>query len=231
MLCRGNFALHATILALVDLVAWGKAGFAQTTHPISGRRIAPVMSVEGAEWLDREERGREERPDRALSALGLKPGMQVGDVGAGTGFYSLRIARLVSPGGKVYANDLQREMLETIRQKAQAQSISNIEEVKGTASDCELPPNALDLVILVDVYHEFSQPQKMLASIRRSLKADGRLALLEFRGEDETVPIRPEHKMTLKQVRTEITPEGFRFEKSVETLPWQHIVLFRKDGP
>ena len=203
---------------------------AAQVHPLSGRVIAPVMSVDGAEWLDREERGREERPDKAVAALGLKPGMHVGDVGAGTGFYSLRIAQKVAPGGKVFANDLQLEMLQRIAGKARAQSISNVEEIQGTTTDCKLPPGDLDLVILVDVYHEFSEPQQMLRSIRRSLKSGGQIVLLEFRGEDENVPIRPEHKMTLAQVKTEVTPEGFRFEKSVEALPWQHMIFFRKAG-
>lgn len=186
------------------------------------------MSVEGAEWLDREERAREERPDKAIAALHLKAGMQVGDVGSGTGFYSLRMAPLVLPGGRIYANDLQPEMLRRLETNARAQSIGNVESVRGTDSDCKLPIGALDLVILVDVYHEFSKPQEMLRSIRRSLKNGGEIVLLEFRGEDDNVPIRPEHKMTLKQVKTEVIPEGFRFEKSVETMPWQHIIFFRK---
>ena len=221
-------SLRYVLLAVssVGLVACG-----EQTHPITNRPIAPVMGVGGADWLDRGERASEEGTKKALAALDLKPGMQVGDVGAGTGFYSLRMAQFVLPGGTVYANDLQPAMLRRIADKAKKRSISNVKEVQGTESDCKLPEGALDLVLMVDVYHEFSRPQEMLRSVRRSLKEDGRIVLLEYRGEDESVPIRPQHKMTLKQVQAEVTPEGFRFEKSVEALPWQHMVFFRKaDG-
>ena len=186
------------------------------------------MGVGGADWLDRDERAREERTDKALATLELKPGMKIGDVGAGTGYYSLRMAHLVLPGGMVFANDLQPAMLRRVAAKARAQSITNIKEVQGTETDCKLPEGELDLVLMVDVYHEFSHPQEMLRCIRRSLKPDGRIVLLEYRGEDESVPIRPEHKMTLEQVKAEVAPEGFRFQKSVETLSWQHMIFFRK---
>lgn len=199
----------------------------QTEHPVTGRRIAPVMGTSGADWLDRSERVQEEEPEKALEALNLKPGMKVGDVGAGTGFYSIRIAKRVGPEGKVYSNDIQPEMLERLRANAEAQGVKNIETVLGTESNPKLPPGQLDLVILVDVYHEFSRPQRMLQHIRESLKTDGRLVLLEYRKEDAAVPIRPEHKMSLSEVRSEVQPEGFIFEKSVETMPWQHIIFFR----
>ena len=204
--------------------------FAQAVHPVTGRRIAPVMGLSGADWLDREERQREEQPDKALAAFDLKPGMFVADIGAGTGFYSLRLAKRVTPGGVVYANDIQSGMLERLRANAAAQHITNIETVLGTESDPRLPAARLDLVLLVDVYHEFSRPQRMLHGIRESLKPNGRLVLLEFRKEDPTVPIRPEHKMSVEEVRAEVTPEGYQFEKVVDTLPWQHIIYFRKSG-
>jgi ubiquinone/menaquinone biosynthesis C-methylase UbiE len=202
--------------------------FAQTTHPVTGRRIAPVMGVSGADWLDRHERETEEQPAKAIAELNLKPGMFVGDVGAGTGFYSLRIARLVAPGGAVYANDIQPAMLERLNANAAAQHVGNIVTILGTESDPKLPPAKLDLVILVDVYHEFSRPQRMLDRIRESLKPDGRLVLLEYRKEDPSVPIRPEHKMSVQEVKAEVTPEGYRFEKVIDTMPWQHIIFFRK---
>ncbi len=204
------------------------AALAQSVHPVTGRRIAPVMGVNGAEWLDREEREREEQPEKAISEFNLKPGMNVGDVGAGTGFYSLRIAKLVTPGGMVYANDIQQAMLERLTANAAEQKITNIVPVLGTESDPHLPAGKLDLVILVDVYHEFSRPQRMLDRIRDSLKPDGRLVLLEFRKEDPSVPIRPEHKMSVTEVKAEVIPEGYQFEKVVESLPWQHMIFFRK---
>lgn len=217
---RLRMMLLAVLLALPALP--------QTEHPVTGRRFAPVMGVSGADWLDRSEREQEEEPEKAVEAFNLKPGMNVGDVGAGTGFYSIRIAKRVAPGGKVYANDIQPQMLERLRANAAAQGVPNVETVLGTETDPKLPPGQLDLVILVDVYHEFSRPQRMLQSIRASLKNDGRLVLLEYRKEDPSVPIRPEHKMSLSEVKAEIQPEGYVFEKSVETMPWQHIVFFRR---
>lgn len=204
---------------------------AQAVHPVTGRRIAPVMSVDGADWLDREARQREEQPEKATTALDLQPGMWVADVGAGTGFYSVRIARAVLPGGMVIANDIQPGMLERLRANAAAQGITNIRTVLGTDSDPKLPNEKLDLVVLIDVYHEFSHPQQMLDRIRASLKTDGRLVLLEFRKEDPSVPIRPEHKMSVAEVKAEVLPEGYQFEKVIETLPWQHIIYFRKSSP
>ncbi len=202
----------------------------QSVHPITGRRIAPVMGLSGADWLDREEREREEQPEKAIAEFNLKPGMIVADVGAGTGFYSIRMAKHVAPGGVVYANDIQPGMLEKLRANAAAQQVGNIVTVLGTESDPRLPVGKFDLVVLVDVYHEFSRPQRMLERIRDCLKPDGRLVLLEFRKEDPAVPIRPEHKMSLEEVKEEVVPEGYSFEKVVDTLPWQHIVFFRRSA-
>lgn len=204
------------------------AARAQAVHPITGRQIAPVMGMSGADWLDREERAREEHPDQALAALDLKPGMAIGDVGAGTGYYSIRIAQRILPGGVVYAGDIQAEMLQRLREHAAAARVSNIQTILGSDSDPKLPPGKLDLVVLIDVYHEFSRPQRMLQGIRAGLKPGGRLVLFEYRKEDPAIPIRPEHKMSLAEVKAEVTPEGFRFEKTVDTLPWQHIIFFRK---
>jgi len=187
------------------------------------------MGVNGADWLDREERERDEQPEKALAELNLKPGMRVGDVGAGTGFYSLRIAKAILPGGVVYANDIQRGMLERLESNAAAQHLANVVTVLGTETDPRFPATIkLDLVLLVDVYHEFSRPQRMLDHIHDSLKPSGRLVLLEFRKEDPTVPIRPEHKMSVEEVKAEVTPQGFEFEKVVDSLPWQHIIFFSK---
>jgi len=201
---------------------------AQATHPVTGREIAPVMGASGAGWLDRPERETEEAPELALDALGLRAGMVVADVGAGTGYMSLRMARRVGPTGKVYANDLQPEMLQKLRANTQREKLSNVETVQGTEADPKLPPNTMDLVLLVDVYHEFSQPQAMLDKIRESLKPDGRLVLLEYRKEDPKVPIRPEHKMSVAEVKTEVEAEGFKLDQVIEKLPRQHIIIFRK---
>ncbi len=215
--------LIASLLLLTNFVA------AQSVHPVTGRQIAPVMSVNGADWLDREERTREEQPEKAIAQLNLKPGMMVGDVGAGTGFYSIRLAKGVAPNGLVFANDIQPGMLERLKANAAAQHVTNIVPVLGTESDPRLPEGKLDLVLLADVYHEFSQPQRMLDRIRESLKPTGKLVLLEFRKEDPNVPIRPEHKMSVQEVKAEVTPEGYKFERVVDTMPWQHIIIFGRN--
>jgi ubiquinone/menaquinone biosynthesis C-methylase UbiE len=216
------------VLALLLAVCGFETSFAQSEHPITGRRIAPVMGVGGAPWLDRSEREMEEAPDKALDAIDLRPGMIVADVGAGTGYFSLRMARRVGPSGKVYANDIQPEMLEKLRASAQREKLANIETVLGSEADPKLPLSKIDMVLLVDVYHEFSQPQEMLQHIRAALKPDGRLILLEYRKEDPAVPIRPEHKMSVPEVKAEVEAEGYKLDKVIETLPRQHIIIFRK---
>jgi len=201
--------------------------FGQSVHPVTGRQTAPVMSSAGAPWLDRPERESEEQPDKALEAIGIRRGMVVADVGAGIGYMSFKMAKLVGAPGKVYANDLQPEMLEQLHERARRDKITNVETVLGTETDPKLPPGVIDLVLLVDVYHEFSQPQAMLRKIRESLKADGRLVLLEYRKEDPKVPIRPEHKMSVPEVKAEVEPEGFQLDQVIEVLPRQHIIIFR----
>ena len=171
---------------------------AQSVHPISGRRIAPVMGMGGAEWLERSEREAEELPEKALDAIGIEPGMVVADVGAGVGYFTVRLAKRVGPGGKVFANDVQPEMLSTLKDRVAQAKLNNVEAVLGTEADPKLPKNAMDLILLVDVYHEFSQPQRMLQRLRESLKPDGRLVLIDFRKEDPRIPIRPEHKMSVR---------------------------------
>ncbi len=185
------------------------------------------MGMGGADWLVRSEREREEEPDKALDAIALSKGDVVADIGAGVGYFSWRMAERVGPTGKVYANDIQPAMLEKLKKNVAARGLNNVIPVLGSEADPKLPAGKLDLAILVDVYHELSQPQKMLAGIRESLKPSGRLVLLEYRKEDPSVPIKLEHKMTVKEVRAEIEPEGFKFETSLETLPRQHIIIFR----
>ena len=213
----------------IGLLSLAPAGWAfQAEHPLTGRPIAPVMGVGGAGWLDRSERETEEHPDEALDAIGIKPGMVVANVGAGTGYMTLRMARRVGPSGKVYANDVQPEMLRRLRENAAKAKLTNIETVLGTESDPKLPLGELDLILLVDVYHEFSQPQKMLRRMREELKSPGRLVLLEYRKEDPAIPIRLEHKMSELEVKTEVEAEGFHLDRVLETLPRQHILILTK---
>jgi ubiquinone/menaquinone biosynthesis C-methylase UbiE len=217
------------IVLLAALFLWHASAYqAPGTHPVTGRKIAGVMGMSGADWLVRPEREAEEQPEKALDALNLKPGMVVADIGAGVGYMSLRMARRVGPQGKVYANDLQPAMLDLLRQNAAKAGIGNIVPVVGDVADPKLPANTMDLVLLVDVYHEFSQPQQMLRKIRETLKPDGRLVLLEYRAEDPDVPINPTHKMTVGQVKAELEAEGFVLQPVIETLPQQHILILTK---
>jgi ubiquinone/menaquinone biosynthesis C-methylase UbiE len=189
------------------------------------------MGSRGADWLDRSDRQAEERSDLAIKELNLKPGMVVADIGAGTGYYSIRLAKRVSPGGRVLAIDIQPEMLDRLRINANAANVKNVETILGSESDPRLPSGTVDLAIMVDVYHELSRPQRILEHIRDALKPDGELVLLEYRKEDPSVPIRPEHKMSVADVKAEVEPEGYQFVKTVETLPWQHIIIFRRALP
>lgn len=199
-------------------------------HPISGRRYAMVMGFGGADWLERPERDWEENPNVAVELLNLKKGMVVADVGAGTGYFSVRMARKVGPEGKVYASDLQEPMLQRLARNAAREKIRNIETVLATESDPRLPAGALDLILMVDVYHEFSEPQEMLRKMRTALKPDGRLVLLEYRKEDPEVPIRPEHKMSVREVRMELEAEGFQLSQKIDKLPRQHVLVFTKSA-
>lgn len=197
-------------------------------HPISGRRYAQTMSYLGADWLDRAERVREEEPDIALDALKLTPGSIVADVGAGSGYMTIRMARLVGPTGKVYANDIQPQMLDILRRRLERERITNIEPVLGTFTDPRLPANALDLILMVDVYHEFGEPQEMLRRMREALKPTGRLVLFEYRKEDPSIPIRPDHKMSVAEAKMEVEAEGFTLATVDHRLPRQHILIFTK---
>jgi SAM-dependent methyltransferase len=223
-----RFRLHLLFWGVCGALATLPGFQAPDTHPLTGRKYAGVMGMSGAPWLVRPEREQEEEPDKALDELKLKRGMVVADIGAGVGYMSLRMARRVGPTGKIYANDLQPEMLVKLRESAVRAKIANIETVLGAVDDPKLPAYTMDLVLLVDVYHEFSRPQEMLRKIRETLKPEGRLVLLEYRGEDPNVPILPEHKMTVAEVRTELEAEGFKLGPVIETLPRQHILILTK---
>ena len=195
-----------------------------------GRRIADVMSFAGADWLIRETREQEEQPEKMLDALNIPAGATVADVGAGVGYTSLRLARRVGPKGTVYATDLQPEMIRMLANNARAAGVKNVKPLLCTPADTKLPDGKVDLVLMVDVYHECPDPETTLRGVRKALRPGGRLVLVEFRAEDPDVPIKPEHKMTLKQARREVEPQGFAFVKSFEFLPWQHVIVFEKPG-
>jgi ubiquinone/menaquinone biosynthesis C-methylase UbiE len=215
---------HVLICALVLPLA----GWAQQVHPVTGRQPAAVMGMGGAPWLVRPEREAEEAPDAALDAVGIGKGTTVADIGAGVGYFTWRLAERVGAAGTVYAVDIQQAMLDQLRKNMAERKLTNYQTALGAADDPHLPVGKMDLALLVDVYHEFSEPQKMLQKIRASLKPDGRMVLLEYRKEDPNVPIREEHKMSVAEVKAEIEPEGFWLEKTLESLPRQHILVFRK---
>lgn len=205
---------------------------AQGRHPVSGRVIAPVMGVGGAPWLERPERENEESPSTALRALQIQRGQVVADIGAGSGYYTVRMADQVGPTGKVFATDIQPGMLDILRRRVAREKLANVELVLGTPDDPKLPPDTLDLALMVDVYHELEAPQVFVRRLRSALKKTGRLVLLEFRKEDPRIPIRPEHKMSVAEVKAELEPEGFTLVRVLNDLPWQHIlVLQRSDAP
>jgi SAM-dependent methyltransferase len=196
-----------------------------------GREIAQTMHFTGAPWLVRESRQREEDCRLMLDALDVRPGQTICDMGCGNGFYTLELARRVGPKGLVYAVDIQPEMLRMLAEAAGREGLTNIRPVLGTAIDPRLPAAAIDLCLCVDVYHEFSHPDAMLARVRESLADGGRLALVEFRGEDPAVPIKPLHKMTKAQIRSELQPAGFRVVGEFDRLPWQHLVFLGAQQP
>ena len=193
-----------------------------------GRAIAPTMSFLGADWLTRAERVTEEDPDALHRELALRPGQVACDIGAGNGYHAIRMARAVAPGGKVLAVDVQPQMLELLRDRIAAEGVSNVEPILGRDDDPALPAGACDLQLLVDVYHELADPEAMLAGLRKALAPGGRIALVEFRGEDDDVPIKAEHKMTKAQVRRELEPRGFRLVHEYDGLPWQHLLVFER---
>jgi ubiquinone/menaquinone biosynthesis C-methylase UbiE len=194
-----------------------------------GRPVAQTMHYEGAPWLIRDSREREERCSLLLANLGLRRGMTVCDMGCGNGYYSLPLAKLVGPQGRVLAVDIQPEMLAMLERREADAKLNNIETILGTAHDPRLPEGAVDLILLVDVYHEFSYPEPMLAAMRRALKPDGLIALVEYRAEDPDVPIRPLHKMSKRQILKEFPANGFRLVKEFNRLPWQHLMFFGRD--
>ncbi len=193
-----------------------------------GREIAYVMGHPAADWLERPEREEEEHTSQLLKELKIKPGDTVADIGAGTGYFSRRISRVVGPAGKVMAVDIQPEMLEFITNNMARLAITNVVPVLGTITNPGLATASVDLALMVDVYHEFDFPFEMMDAISRSLKAGGRVVFVEFRGEDPAVPIKPVHKMTEAQVKKEMSALPLNWVETIEVLPRQHIIVFRR---
>ena len=193
-----------------------------------GREIAHVMGPGGVPWLERPERESEERPQLLIDALQIKPGQTIADLGAGSGYYSFRIAPLVGERGQVLAIDVEPRMLRIIGERARRAGIANVTTVLSTPSDPNLEPDSVDLLFMVDVYHELEFPLEMMTKVREALKPGGRVALIEYRAEDPAVMIKPVHKMSERQIIRELTAAGFRHQKTLRTLPLQHLVLFEK---
>lgn len=215
-----------TVLAASLLAVSAGPGCAAAAE---SRRPAPVMSWRGAEWLERADRDEEQRPDEVLETLGLRDGDVVADIGCGTGYFTRRMARAVAPTGRVYAVDIQPQMLVLLDGRLEEEGITNVVPVLGQSDDPKLTPSSLDWILLVDAYHELQQPRAMLAKMRESLRPDGRVALLEYRLEGATAAhIRRDHRMSPKQVLSEWEPEGFRLVDLHEFLPTQHFFVFEK---
>jgi SAM-dependent methyltransferase len=232
-------ALRLTRLALLLLTVAGVSALAEEAvyEPCRrgdgigkcymGREIAQVMGHLGAAWLDRPEREAEEAPSVLIRNLGLRPGDVVADVGAGTGYFALRLAPLV-PQGKVLAVDVQPEMLQILEHKRRDARLRNVQPMLGKPDDPRLPAGSVDLALMVDVYHEFTYPREMMQGVVRALKPGGRVALVEYREEDPRVPIRPSHKMSQAQAKAEMAAVGLTWTKTLDLLPWQHLMFFEK---
>ena len=192
-----------------------------------GRQIAYVMGYQGISWLERQEREKEERTSLLLSNMDIKADDVIADIGAGSGYHVFKMAPQAS-AGRVYAVDIQTEMLAAMQIKINREKVKNVELIKGTEESVNLPANSVDKVLLVDVYHEFSFPYESMRSIREALKKDGRVYLIEYRAEDRSVPIKPIHKMTEAQSVKEMEAAGFKLLENIDNLPWQHCMVFVK---
>jgi 2-polyprenyl-3-methyl-5-hydroxy-6-metoxy-1,4-benzoquinol methylase len=231
--CLAWLCLYVPVLA-ADPVGDSPAAVAEVEVPpglthYKGREIAQTMHYLGAPWLTRESREREEECSTLLKALGIRRGQAVCDLGCGNGFYTIELAARVGPRGRVLAVDIQPEMLTLLRERAKEAGVSNVEPILGTLVDPCLPKGELDLVLLVDVYHELSHPEHVLRAIRNSLKPNGRVVLVEFRLEDPNVPIKLLHKMSKEQIMKELPANGFKLVEQFDELPWQHVMFFERD--
>jgi len=222
------FSIFVVDLQAQDVYRFKKADPQGSGKFYLGREIAPVMSHYGIGWLERSEREEEENVSLLLKNMALKPGETVADIGAGSGYHSIRMAAMVGNQGRIKAIDIQPEMLQFLREKLQNEGVGNVDLVQGTEKSLQLPENSVDKMLLVDVYHEFSFPLEMGKSMFNSLKKGGKVYLIEYRAEDPTVPIKTLHKMTEKQAIAEMQAVGFRFVKNMDNLPWQHCLIFTK---
>ena len=196
-----------------------------------GRTIAQTMHWTGAEWLMRANREQEENAALMLKELRIQPGWTICDLGCGNGYHALSMAEMTGKNGSILAVDIQQQMLDMLAARASGRGLQNIKTILGAYHDPKLPPASCDLILLVDVYHEFSHPEHQLKAMHAALKPEGRVALVEFRAEDNKVPIKPEHKMSLAQIRREWLPMGFEIDRQFEGLPWQHLIFFKKSTP
>ncbi len=226
MAIMGRQVLLFTLLICLGDGAIAKESVPPALTEYMGREIAVTMHYTGAPWLVRESREREEDCEQLLAALKIQPGQVVCDMGCGNGFYTLQLAEMVGPRGKVFAVDIQSQMLSYLRSRMRKEKVTNIQPLLGTPVDPRLQPSSIDLVLMVDVYHEFSHPVEMLRAIRTSLKPTGRVALVEFREEDPQVPILPLHKMSKAQILKEFPANGFKLVEEYGKLPWQHLMFF-----
>lgn len=194
-----------------------------------GRQIAWTMHAAGADWLLRNEREKEESTQEMIKALDLKEGMTVADVGCGNGYHALMMAKLVGDSGTILCVDVQQKMLDLLAIRAKKAGVKNYKPILGEFEDPKLPDGKVDIILIVDAYHEFTNPEAMLKKMRKSLSKNGLMVLLEFRAEDKSVPIKPDHKMSKKQILKEMNANGFKLEKSYDKLPWQHMMFFGRD--
>lgn len=220
----------ALVLAIFTPARGEDAPAAATPPPLTeymGRVIAQTMHWSAAGWLIRHKRDREEASVKMREQLQLRPGMDVCDMGAGNGYHAMPMAQSVAPGGRVFAVDVQPEMIDLLKGRLAGQHIENVVPVVGLYHDPKLPEKSCDLILLVDVYHEFSHPVHMLAAMKKALKPGGALVLVEFRSEDDSVPIKPEHKMSKAQINKELAANGYKLAKEFDGLPWQHMMWFQ----
>jgi predicted methyltransferase len=221
------------LLVLTSIQAQESPAKPKAAEPVpgeyQGRVIAQTMHWQGAAWLIRNKREREEATSRMREELRLKTGMSVCDMGSGNGYHTLPMAEAVGGTGKVYAVDVQPEMIVMLNERIAEKAITNIEPIIGEVDDPKLPPNSCDLILLVDVYHEFSHPEAMLTGMKKALKPGGQVVLVEFRAEDDSVPIKPEHKMSKAQITKEMNANGLKLVREFDGLPWQHMMFFSLD--
>lgn len=226
MSTRRSGLLTAILLAVGTFSTLVASQASPGRHPVSGREYAWPMGVAGAPWLDRDEREAEEAPSRALRILKVAPGSTVADVGAGSGYFTERLAQLVGTAGRVYATDIQPGMVRLLERRLALGRLTNVTPILSEPHDPKLPPNTMDLILMVDVYHELGAPQTVLAHLKRALKPTGRLVLIEYKGEDPSIPILASHKMTVAQAKLEVEHEGFRLAAVDSSLPRQHVLTF-----